>query len=858
MLDLSNRKSSEQFLTSRRILICRLVVVLLLFSGGFLSRRVHAQPSVESIYPAAGQRGQAFALMAVGAGFDDSSRVVLYDARVRCESTEVISANELKLNLQTPEDCTPGTCAFRISTTAGLSELHVFCLSPFSILEEVDSNDTLETAQRVAGNQTIVGRIDAGDADCFRVAMKRGQRISAEVQAIRAGGELFDAVLNVYDPNGNWVMSVDDTAAARQDPIVSFEAASDGDYIFQLHEVSFQGGESARYALHIGEFVRPSFVFPAGGQLGTTMNLTLGGIDITPNQQELSLTAASFEDGVIDRLSPGTGGVFIRHNGVINPVAIPFRFSPLPNVLEPSTSEPNGETLKELHDSAIDLPVALNGILHSPGDVDEFRIHGRSSGLYEVEVFADRLGSPLDSILTVLNSSGQIIARSDDGLTHDSRLTVLFPETADYVVRIEDKRGNGTPGHFYRIEVTEKRPELTAFLSRPDRLSQARQTIAVPQGNRVLTFLACQRRGFEGVVQFSASGLPQGMHMPMTTLDADRYWCPMIIEASRDAALISTLADIEVTGSGKSPTGASVDVSGRFRQVIDLVSESADQLFMAAEVNRLAVAVTEPIPFTVQLNQPKSSLAPDGTLELQIDVKREKNFRGPVEVSLPFLPPWIDGAESVLIPGDQDSGIFQVRALPQAVPRDWSICAEAHAVPGKPADDANASETTRSMTQSISVVNPVRVASNLVTLSIRPSPVTGQLQAAAVEQGVPIKIRCQLNLEGTLPEPLTAVLEGLPNRVTAREVRFSSDAIRNGSAEIEFDVIPEPTAPVGTFEELQVHIHGEMDGRHVSWCADRAGKITICRTGELFRDDSGRPLTRLQALRQQDRKPKEN
>ncbi|MCA9038240.1 MAG: hypothetical protein KDA91_24110, partial [Planctomycetaceae bacterium] len=330
------------------------------------------------------------------------------------------------------------------------------------------------------------------------------------------------------------------------------------------------------------------------------------------------------------------------------------------------------------------------------------------------------------------------------------------------------------------------------------------------------------------------------------------------IEASHDAEMRSTLADVEVTGSGESPLGETVDVNGHFRQVVDLVSESADQLFMAAEVNRLAVAVIEPIPFTIQLNQPNAFLAPDGTLDLQIDVEREKSFRGPVSVSLPFLPPWVDGAESVLIPGDQDSGLFRVRALPQAVPRDWSICAEAHAVPDQPADNDEASESPRSMTPSVSVVNPVRVASNLVTLSIRPSPVTGRLQASAVEQGIPVRVPCHLNFEGSLPEPLTAVLAGLPNRVTAREVQLSSEAIRNGAAEIEFDVIPEPTAPVGTFEGLQVHIYGEMDGMHMSWCADRSGEITVCRTGELFRDDSGRPLTRLQALRQQNHEPKEN
>ena len=159
------------------------------------------------------------------------------------------------------------------------------------------------------------------------------------------------------------------------------------------------------------------------------------------------------------------------------------------------------------------------------------------------------------------------------------------------------------------------------------------------------------------------------------------------------------------------------------------------------------------------------------------------------------------------------------------------------------------------------MINSVPVASNPVAIEIQPSPFAGQLQATAVEQGQPSILRCHIQMFDALPEPLTAVLEGLPNLVTAREVSVSghvnSDAgsvqdkaVKNNQQILEFAILPELTAPVGTTEGLVVRIHGMIDGRQVSWCVGRGGQLTIAADGELMRDESGKPLSRLQALRQ--------
>jgi hypothetical protein len=68
---------------------------------------------------------------------------------------------------------------------------------------------------------------------------------------------------------------------------------------------------------------------------------------------------------------------------------------------------------------------------------------------------AQRLGSPLDAVLRLLNGEGQEIARVDDaaGAGGDCRLEHLFESEGDYFVALRDVRHAGGTAHRYRLRV---------------------------------------------------------------------------------------------------------------------------------------------------------------------------------------------------------------------------------------------------------------------------------------------------------------------------------------------------------------------------------------------------------------------
>jgi hypothetical protein len=611
--------------------------------------------------------------------------------------------------------------------------------------------------------------------------------------------------------------------------MVSLIAPEDGDYIVQLHESNFEGDESSRYALHIGTFPAPQWVYPAGGQAGQTVAVTFGGDAGVPISQEISLL----------QNSAGQTQVFSENNGIVSATGLPFRVNLFANAME---QEPNA-TSAELNASASELPIALNGLLQEPGDVDCFRIRAEAGQKFDVEVFASRLGSPVDTLLEIRTLDGTIMAVGDDGISHDSQVSVTFPASSEYIVQISDKRGNGGDGFFYRVEISPYEPSLTAFLSRPNRLSQERQSISVPRGNRVVTFLACQRSGFSGDVNLALSGLPDGVNFPNTVIPSDRFWVPMVIEAESGAETSGRLVNIEA--SAITPAGS---VIGQFRQVVDLVAASADQLFQSAEVDRLAVAVVEEVPYSITLAKPVASLAPDGTVNLQIIATRSEGFDAPLEISFPFLPPWVDGPDKVIIPSGETQVSYPMHAWPKALPRTWQICAEARPglAPDAAPDRTGMEERGRRRSKPLA---RTAVASNLAELTIANAPVAGSIEPVVAEQGKTRDVSCVLERRGELPQKLTAVLEGLPNRVTAATVEVAT-----ADNEIRFILNPEDSCPVGTFPDLMVRLTGEVDGQNVSWLVGRGSILKIEPAGMLVTDQGGKPLSKLDVLRQQAKK----
>jgi pre-peptidase len=714
-------------------------------------------PRLNSTTPAGAQRGTEVEVKFNGSRLDDAQEVVFYGSGIQCTKIDN-KTNSVKARFKIASDCRLGEHQFRVRTTGGISDLRTFWVGALPETAEKEPNNELAKPQSVPLNTTVTGAAGGEDVDYYQVLLKQGERLSVEVEAIRLGRALLDSYIAIQDTSSNVLAWADDTALLMQDTALSFVAPKEGVYIVQMRDTSYGGPSDTPYRLHIGSFPRPTAVYPAGGKAGDEIEVTFTGDAAGEFKQKVKLPAETN-----DRF-----GLFAEQNGKIAPSPNWVRVSPFPNVLE---SEPNDK--RELATSNYqELPLAFNGILNKTGDEDWFKFQAKKGQSLEIGVYARRLRTPVDSVLSVYDAKGNSISSNDDGAGADSAVKFNASEDGDYFLRVNDHLKQGGPDYVYRVEITTSQPTVTLTIPQVARNdSQNRQFIAVPRGNRFATVIAARRNNFSGDLVFNLDGLPSGVRMNADTMLGKVDQIPIVFEAASDAPSVGKLLELVAR-----PEETNKTVRSSFRHDVEMVDGPNNTSYYTTRADKLYVAVTESAPFKVNISEPKVPLVQGGSMELKINVERKAGFDEPVNVKMMWNPPGVGSQSDMTIPKDASAGTYQLNATGNAEPRKWRIA-------------VIASATVKG--------GQLHVSSQLATLEIGEPYVVGKIETLAANPGDSPKLICKLDQKKPFEGKATLKLMGLPDKITAPEAQITSE-----DKEVVFNLKIDPKCPFGSHKQL--------------------------------------------------------
>ncbi len=711
-----------------------------------------AAPSLGSVLPRGGQRGTEAVLSLNGARLTDAKEVLFYSPGFSVSKLQVVNDNQVKATVKIAAGCRLGEHALRVRTATGISELRTFWVGALPVVEEKEPNSDFAAPQPIPLNVTVHGVIDYEDVDYFVFEAKKGQRVTAEIEGLRLGVTLFDPYVAILDLKRFELAASDDTPLLGQDASASVVIPADGKYVVQVRDSAYGGNGACYYRLHVGTFPRPLALLPAGGKLGEEVEVRFLGDAAGEIRRKVKLPAAPQE----------TFGLFAEDAGGIAPSANPFRLSEFGNVIE---VEPN-----DTHQTATpvpELPIALNGIISKPGDVDHFRFKAKKGQTFDVHCYARRLGSPLDSVMTISVFGGGAIAANDDAFGPDSYLRFTAPADQEYVLGITDHLGQGGPTYFYRVEFTPVKPRLTLGIPKVALYSQERQTISVPRGNRYAALVSARRADFGGELVVGAADLPQGVKLTTENMAAFLDVVPVLFEADASAPVAGKL--VNLVGKHADPKQA---IQGGFQQDVELVTGPPGQsVYWRPVVDRAAVAVTEEVPFKISIVEPKVPLVQNGSMSLKVVAERKTGYTAPITVQMLYNPPGVGSASSATIPAGQSEAYLAMNAAGNAPVRKWKIVVLGTAPVGN---------------------GPVWVSSQLATLEIAPPLVGFAMERAACEQGKGTEIFCKIQHNKPFAGTAKVRLLGLPNKVTAPEMAFTKD-----TKEVAFKVAVDKTSPPG-------------------------------------------------------------
>ncbi len=729
-----------------------------------------ASPQFRAVRPLGGQRGTELEVSLTGARLGDAREILFYQPGIATTKLQVVGDAQVKATLRIDADCPLGLHDIRVRTATGISELRTFSVGALKETTEAEPNDDFTRPQRIEFGQVVNGVARSEDVDYYAFEAKKGDRITAEVEGARLGIALFDPYVAIMDAKRFELASSDDAALIWQDAFASVVAPADGTYIVQVRESAYAGTDACLYRLHVGNFPRPTATVPAGGKLGDTVDVRLIGDVLGEKTIKINLPAEQQRSfGIVARDDKGTA-----------PYPNAFRLSPFGNLIE---SEPNDD-----HASAnrFEGSMALNGVIGKPEDIDHFIFPAKKGQNFNIRVFARRLRSPLDSVVYIGKKGGGALAGDDDANNSpDSNLKFTIPDDGEYVIWIVDHLRKGGPDYFYRIEVTSAVPLISLNVAEetPQRGSVS-VDVSVPKGNRQAILVNARLVDTGGPIKVGLEGLPAGVSIQADVMAPGQQTLVVLAEARADAPVAGALARVE----GK-PVDPKLDVPSEFRHACELVLGQNNQTYWGRSVDRLAVAVTEESPFSIEIVEPRVPLVRGGSMNLKVVAKRKPGFTAPIAIALPWNPPGVSSSGGVSIPEKADEATIPVNADGGAELKTSRVV-------------VNGTATTPG--------GPVMVSSQLARLTVAERFLTFAYKAASVEQGQETDLVVDVTRGVEFPGDAQVTLIGLPNKVTT-----DPKTVNKESKELVFRIRTDKASPAGNHQNLFCQVTVTKDGEPI-------------------------------------------
>lgn len=225
-----------------------------------------------------------------------------------------------------------------------------------------------------------------------------------------------------------------------------------------------------------------SYLFPAGGQRGQSVAVRVGGLNLHERcgfevlgpgvsaPRELKQTKTIWFEGPLlplpesqqaeDYPKDMAGRIDIAADAPLGvrharlwtsqgaTPALRFVVGELPEIVEQEI-EGNPVPVK------VAVPVTVNGRIFPREDVDLWAFAAKKGQTVTCDLWAARLGSPLDARLEVIDAAGRPLAEAIGGRTADPWLHFTAPEDGTYQVRVQDVGARGGQAFVYRLTLTD-------------------------------------------------------------------------------------------------------------------------------------------------------------------------------------------------------------------------------------------------------------------------------------------------------------------------------------------------------------------------------------------------------------------
>lgn len=594
-------------------------------------------PRFDSISPRSVSRGQTVVLTLSGQNLASADRLFVSPGQLQARllPNDGKNSNQVQCEVDLPADLDPGLVSLRLHTPLGSAGTKSFYAGPFAETGEIEPNNATGQATPVMLPTTLSGSIASrGDLDLWAFDAPAGAELVFQLVGPALGSSL-NARLSLRDSTGK-LLANKARSASQTDLFLQFAAPAAGRYFLEVQDRDNTGSGNHFYLVHAGEFSLATGIFP----------LAIRGSDQGAHAADeiTSLTATGFRlDPAAATIGPSQGvgprSVVPRGTAGKSLTAVRYEQTAWAEFVE---AEPNDDPG---HARLLPVPGGISGRISprasgAQTDVDFVAFDARQGERLTIEALARRLGSPLDTVIDLVDAQGQPVPR------HTLRsVAETYTELRDH-----DSRSRGIRLHNWE----DLQPGDFVMLG-----SEVVKVQILPLGpDEDIKFFerGGLRRGYLGTTPeahaINSGAFKVEVHPPEQTFPPNGM--PVVQLPWRN--------DDGGTGfQSDSVLYFDAPADGRyFVRLRDLRGLSGDDFFYRLVIRRRRE------DFRVSIDPENPNIPRGGVLPVNVTVERLDDFNGPIDVRLEGLPAGF-AASTTRIGPDLFTGVIQIAADESAV-----------------------------------------------------------------------------------------------------------------------------------------------------------------------------------------------
>lgn len=604
---------------------------------------------------------------------------------------------------------------------------------------------------------------------------KARQRVIVEVESQRLGAKLRP-IVHLHNPKKLQIAWAWGTPTIHGDARLEATLPDDGTYTVTLHDAEYAAPAPSFFRLKIGEWAYIDQVFPA----------------VVPRDQ-----AASVE--MLGAVKVPQAGIAPRKNVEVMPLPWPkgeLFSGPRPFV----NVSPHAEFVETAAAGKMqEIPLGRAGVsgrLLAPFEEDRYRVAVQPGKKVRLEVFAERLGSPVDCALVVRNEQGTQLARGEDSPgTLDPVLEYTVPEkVSTIVVGVVDAQGRGGPRGVYRLVID---PQTVAAASDGFKLMTSVQRVTLAAGGQAILPVQVDRRGgFQGKIEITPAQPVPGVKWLGATIPEEADGALILLERAESPleAVVTHLRG-RISGDVDQPVvvknhplerlqpwlateiafAATTDSSKDF--AIDWRDLKADTNLFPASKTLLPVKLTRPkSKTTVKLTLLTSQITP------LVNNQPDPNKAIRQDKLGDLAPDVTTGDVTMLLPAELSSPVYDVTVQAELLDPAKKVLATAYA--------------------------PVRRMVVILPLAVKlsgPNVIEAPFDA---KKGATVKLQGKIERREGLKADVALALTGLPAGAKAEAVTVKADA-----TDFTVNVTFPPPTPPGEIKGVKIAGSYAPDGK---------------------------------------------